>query len=185
MDMHTQSTPSARNTGLPIETMNVHALEPGTELPLVVEPRKRRTVASLVDWLGDNHDWAQERLRHHGAILFRGFAVDGAWDFERIARAVDPDLKNEYLGTSPRDGLTDYVFSASELPGYYPIPQHCEMSFLNSSPRHLFFNCMIAPDKGGETPLVDFRKVWSDMRPEVRDRFVEGGFRIIRNYAGP
>jgi alpha-ketoglutarate-dependent taurine dioxygenase len=97
--------------------------------------------------------------------------VSAARDFERVARAIDPDLKNEYLGTSPRSGLTDYVFTASELPGYYPIPQHCEMSFIKQPPRRVFFCCLEAPATGsGETPLVDFRKVWRDLDPDVRQR---------------
>lgn len=34
-------------------------------------------------------------------------------------------LSDEYRGTSPRvvQGSTQYVFSASELPGFFPIPQ--------------------------------------------------------------
>ncbi|MGV2480312.1 UNVERIFIED_CONTAM: TauD/TfdA family dioxygenase, partial [Salmonella enterica subsp. enterica serovar Weltevreden] len=93
---------------------------------------------------------------------------------------------NEYLGTSPRDALTDFVFSASELPGYYPIPQHCEMTFTRTPPRRIFFWCGVQPRAGGgETPMVDFRRVWADLDPAVRERFVQRGLRIVRNYSGP
>ena len=92
----------------------------------------------------------------------------------------------DYLGTSPRDALTPYVFSASELPGYYPIAQHCEMRFLKKPPRRLFFCCLRPNDgPGGETPLCDFRKVARDLAPAVLDRFERRGVRIIRNYCGP
>jgi alpha-ketoglutarate-dependent taurine dioxygenase len=155
-------------------------------LPLVVEPAGRKAIESLCDWLCRNADWVQDRLTEHGAILFRGFDVRDAADFERVARAVDDDLKNEYLGTSPRSGLTDYVFSASELPSFYPIPQHCEMSFIAQPPRRVFFCCLVEPAPGGgETPLVDFRRVYRDLNPSVRQRFEEGGIRIVRNYSGP
>ncbi len=155
-------------------------------LPLVIEPGASPDLGRLCDWLKQNSDGVQERLVRHGAILFRGFEVDDAHDFERLARAVDDDLKNEYLGTSPRDALTDYVFSASELPGYYPIPQHCEMSFTANPPRRVFFCCLTPPaDGSGETPLADFRKVHRDLAPAVRRRFEEGGIRIVRNYSGP
>jgi alpha-ketoglutarate-dependent taurine dioxygenase len=156
------------------------------DLPLVVEPNGNANVVDLATWLRSRRDWVREMMTHHGAVLFRGFDVTGASDFERIARAIDDDLKNEYLGTSPRNALTDYVFSASELPGFYPIPQHCEMSFTAHPPTRLFFSCFVEPAAGsGETPLVDFRRVYRDLDPAVRQRFERGGVRIVRNYSGP
>lgn len=155
-------------------------------LPLVFDGHNNRDPARLREWIGEHHDWVAERLEEHGALLFRGFDITDAPTFERTARAVDPDLKNEYLGTSPRNALTDYVFSASELPPYYPIPQHCEMSFTAHPPRRLFFCCLEAPAVGsGETPLADFRAVLRDIDPSVRRRFEERGLRIVRNYSGP
>jgi alpha-ketoglutarate-dependent taurine dioxygenase len=68
--------------------------------------------------------------------------------------------------------VTKYIFNASELPGFYPIPQHCEMSFLRDPPQRLFFCCLVAPQSfGGETPLCDFRAVYRDLDPLVRSRF--------------
>jgi alpha-ketoglutarate-dependent taurine dioxygenase len=157
----------------------------GDSLPLVIEADGDRRPQALADALAADPAWVQESLLRHGALLFRGFAVERPEHFEAIARAIDRDLKNEYLGTSPRDALTDYVFSASELPGFYPIPQHCEMSFVKNYPRRIFFCCLVAPERGGETPLVDFRKVYADLDPQVRQRFVERGIRGIRNYSGP
>jgi TfdA family taurine catabolism dioxygenase TauD len=148
-------------------------------LPLVIEPRDRRDAGALEAWLALHGAWVAERLRRHGAILLRGFAVDAPEDFERVARAIDPALGSEYLGTSPRSALTPHVFTASELPGFYPIPQHCEMSFVKEPPRHLFFCCLVAPAEGsGETPL-------EDLDPELVRRLEQGGLRIVRNYAGP
>jgi hypothetical protein len=157
-------------------------------LPLVVRPDGDAGVTRLVAWLRERPDWVQDRLAAHGALLFRGFAVASGEDFEAIARAIDPELKNEYLGTSPRNAITasGYVFSASELPPWYPIPQHCEMSFTAHPPRRVFF-CALRPSDGvgGETPLCDFRRVWRDLDPELVKRFEEGGLRIVRNYSGP
>jgi len=156
------------------------------ELPLTVEAITDSSVANLCQWLVDSAPAVKAALHKHGAIRFRGFDVDSPQTFERIARAISPDLKNDYLGTSPRDAVTDYVFHASELPGFYPIPQHCEMSFCANPPRWLFF-CAATPSAGesGETPLCDFRQVWHALDPQVRDRFVERGLKIVRNYAAP
>jgi len=120
----------------------------GRKVPLVIEPNTDRSVSSLCDYLRARSGWVRERLVEHGALLLRGFDVANARDFERVARSIDDDLKNEYLGTSPRNGLTDYVFTASELPPFYPIPQHCEMSFTANPPKRLFFCCLVEPAAG-------------------------------------
>jgi len=156
------------------------------DLPLGIEAVSDRCVANLCQWLVASAGEVRAALNRHGAIRFRGFDVDSPEALERIARAISPELKNDYLGTSPRDAVTDYVFHASELPGFYPIPQHCEMSFCAHPPRWLFF-CAMVPSAGasGETPLCDFRTVWRDLDPAVRDRFVKRGLKIVRNYAAP
>lgn len=155
-------------------------------LPLCIEPDGDADVGHLCDWLRADAPWVQERLTTHGALLLRGFPVHDAPAFERVARAIDDRLKNEYLGTSPRNALSPYTFTASELPPFFPIPEHCEMSFVAHPPERVFFCCLLAPASGsGETPLVDFRAVWRDLDPDVRERFERGGIRIVRNYAGP
>jgi alpha-ketoglutarate-dependent taurine dioxygenase len=155
-------------------------------LPFVVEARSAHGADALAGWIDAHRDVVRDRLLAHGAILFRDFHVFDAPSFERVARAVEPVLQNEYLGTSPRNALTEYTFTASELPPFYPIPQHCEMSFTANPPRTLFFCCLVEPAAGsGETPLADFRKVLRDLDPELVKRFEEKGLRIVRNYAGP
>jgi len=157
-------------------------------LPLVIEPDAAagRGEAALLRWIGEHRAHLEERLTEHGALLLRGFDVDGATGFERVARAFEPALQNGYLGTSPRNALTSHVFSASELPPHYPIPQHCEMSFVARPPRRLFFSCLVpSGGPGGETPLADFRRVYRDLPADVRARFEAGGVKNIRNYAGP
>jgi alpha-ketoglutarate-dependent taurine dioxygenase len=155
-------------------------------LPLVVEPHDSRDPGQLAKALRAHADWVTDALTRHGAILFRGFDVGDAPAFERVARAIDDGLKNDYLGTSPRNALTGYVFTASELPSYYPIPQHCEMTFVANPPRRLFFCCLVEPAEGsGETPLTDFRKVLADLAPSLVERFERRGLRIVRNYSGP
>ncbi|MFP6626112.1 MAG: TauD/TfdA family dioxygenase [Deltaproteobacteria bacterium] len=157
-------------------------------LPLLIEPDGDTSAEFLADWLTHGRTWVRHRLAQNGAFLLRGFAIDSATDFQLVARAVDEELKTEYLGTSPRTPIegTSHVFSASELPSFYPIPQHAEMTFTTNPPRHLLFCCLTEPNPGGgETPLVDLRAVYRDLDPEVRERFEQGGLKIVRNYASP
>jgi alpha-ketoglutarate-dependent taurine dioxygenase len=155
-------------------------------LPMVITPGDDRRGRWLAQWLTGQREWVAAQLLEHGAILLRGFEVTDPPAFEAVARAIAPQLANDYLGTSPRNALTPHVFSASELPPHYPIPQHCEMSFIRNPPQRLFF-CALEPSRGagGETPLVDFARVAADLDPEVRARFEARGVTHIRNYAPP
>ncbi len=142
--------------------------------------------ADLVRTIQDRHVELEQALLRHGVLRFRGFALRTPQDVEDVVLALDPNLASgEYLGTSPRNALTKHVHSASELPGYYPIPLHCEMSFLAHPPTRLYFSCLQPSSWGGETPLCDFRLVWRDLNPDVRSRLEARGIRIVRNYAGP
>jgi len=118
-------------------------------------------------------------------ILFRGFDVKTAQDFEAVALACEPKLNDKYYGTSPRDAVTQFVFTASELPNFMPIPQHLEMSFLPSMPKRLFFFCQTEPESGGETPLCDYAAVWRELSPALREKFRAKGVRYVRNYCAP
>lgn len=155
------------------------------KLPLLIKAEKDIGKAFLQTFIESNHAQLRQTLNQDGAILFRGFNIESAQDFEDVARLIDPNLKNNYLGTSPRNSITKYVFSASELPPHYPIMQHCEMSFLPNPPEKLFFFCETAPENGGETPIVDFRKVYAELDPKIRQVFEEKGIKNIRNYDGP
>lgn len=153
--------------------------------PIRVVEGHGAALPTLLDWIAANRAEIETEWVQHGALRLRGFAVHGPADFEQVALALEPDLKNDYLGTSPRNALSRYVFSASELPPYFPISQHSEMSFLPSAPRKLFFHCTIAPATHGETPTVDWRAVWRDLPQALREGFAARGVRYIRNYDGP
>lgn len=166
--------------------MNLNYFSENSKLPLLVTPAdNENSKTALQQWIAANKAMIEDKLTESGAVLLRGFDIQTPKDFEDIAKAIDADLKDDYLGTSPRDKKTDFVFSASELPGHYPIMQHCEMSFLPSAPRRLFFYCHIEPVYGGETPICDFRKVYNDLDPKIREEFERKGVKHIRNYASP
>lgn len=159
----------------------------GQRLPLVIEPNgSGKSKLELIAWLKANKENFTQKFYDSGAVLFRGFDVDTPSDFEAVALETDPRLCNDYYGTSPRNIVknTNYIFTASELPGYYPIMQHCEMSYVKNPPITLFFYCHVEPDYGGETPICNFRKVYKDMNPQIRAEFDKKGLLTVRNYSG-
>src|SRR5205814_942473 len=109
-----------------MEAMNLNYFSDAGKLPLVITPNGDTGKNFLINWITSNKEMLNEKLMDSGALLFRGFNIDGPQDFEDVAKAMDNDLKDDYLGTSPRDKKSGFVFSASELPPHYPIMQHCE-----------------------------------------------------------
>ena len=157
------------------------------KLPLVIEPNGNgKSKEALIAWLQDNKDSFYKKFYENGAVLFRGFDLDTPKDFEAVAYQTDNRLKNDYYGTSPRNIVKDtkYIYTASELPGHYPIMQHCEMSYVVQPPITLFFYCHVEPEYGGETPLCNFRKVYEQMDPKIRAEFDSKGLLTVRNYSG-
>ena len=151
----------------------------------IVNPTGDTSKSALLHRLEAEKTELKQTLHQEGVMLFRGYELQTPEDFEDVALALEPGLQNNYAGTSPRNSRTKFVHSASELPGHYPIMQHCEMSFLPTAPRYLFFYCYVEPSGGGETPVCDFRKVYEQMKPEIREEFEKRGVKLIRNYSGP
>lgn len=157
-----------------LDLVNVSFLDPNRKDLPIVTPRYDDTLAFICKWLRDNQSWVEEQMLHHGAVLVRGFQVKSAPDFESATLALHPQLSDQYRGTSPRSLMKDtkYSFSAADVPVNYPIAQHLEMSFLNAPPRKLYFGCIKeSKNAGGETSLCDFRKVYKDLPPELRNKF--------------
>ncbi|HLP21065.1 MAG TPA: TauD/TfdA family dioxygenase [Chitinophagales bacterium] len=157
------------------------------QLPLIIEPNGNgNSKQELLKWLAANKASMDEKFIRHGAVLFRGFEINNPNDFEDLAVVVDPKLEHSYYGTSPRNMVkgTKYIFTASELPGYYPIMQHCEMSYVKNPPVNIFFYCHVEPEYGGESPICNFRKVYADLDPKIRAEFDKKGVITVRNYSG-
>lgn len=157
--------------------------------PYILTPKDigNKSLDALKNYIQNHLDEIYQKMLKNGAVLFRGFDIAHAIDFENIAQLLDKDLKNDYLGTSPRNIIegTQYVFSASELPPYYPIMQHCEMSFLPTAPRRIMFYCNVAPQIGGETPICDFRQVAKSLNPDIKKELSQRRLKLIRNYCAP
>lgn len=182
--MESTQTLSAEQTAEAGAPLSGSLPDPRLGLPLCISAPSPDAV--LADWIAERREAVMAARRKHGALCFRGFAVDDAQSFEDAARVIAPDLQCEYLGQSPRRKLSDYVFTSTELPPHYPIPQHAEMSFYyDRAPHSLFFWCPTPSTVGGATPLTDLRKVYQDLDPVVRDAFEKRGVRHIRAYKGP
>ncbi|MEZ4361972.1 MAG: TauD/TfdA family dioxygenase [Kofleriaceae bacterium] len=136
----------------------------------------------LVAWAADNRAWIEEHLLAHGGLLFRGFAVPDAEAFQRVARAISPDLLDYVERAAPRKEVTSKVFTSTEYPADQWIPMHHEMSYSHNWPTKLFFYCDQPAQEQGYTPVADERLVFPKLPEEIKAPFLEKGVMYVRNY---
>jgi amino acid adenylation domain-containing protein len=161
------------------EMVRMEPLRPDQTLPLAVQPNIEDL--DLAEWAREHRALIIRKLQEHGALLFRGFAIDSADEFERFAREICPVLFNEN-GEHPRQSVSGNVYT----PVFYPADQqllwHNENSFNYRWPLKIMFCCMRAPEQGGETPVVDSRRVYERLDPEIQQAFMEKQIMYSRNY---
>jgi alpha-ketoglutarate-dependent taurine dioxygenase len=154
---------------------------PGTsELPAIITPAIDNV--DLAGWCAGHRGELDDLLDRHGAILFRGFGLNDAADFEAVASTIAGDLFAEY-GDLPPESASERVYGSTPYPPDKMILFHNESSHLPSWPLRQFFFCVTpAPDRG-ETPLLDCRKVLEALDHEIRDEFAEKGLMYVRNFS--
>ena len=148
-------------------------------LPLIMEPAADQV--DLADWARNNREYIEQRLYQHGGVLFRGFGLGGAQDFERVAGSICRELYAEY-GDLPREGVADKVYTSTPYPEDKSILYHNESSHMSRWPSKINFFCITVAKEGGATPVVDCRRVYQGLDPEIRAKFEEKGLRYVRNF---
>jgi alpha-ketoglutarate-dependent taurine dioxygenase len=149
-------------------------------LPLVMEPAADQV--DLADWARNNRDYVEQKLHQHGGILFRGFELGGAQDFQRVAESLCRELYAEY-GDLPREGVAGKVYTSTPYPQDKSILYHNESSHMSRWPSKINFFCVTVAKEGGATPIVDCRKVYEDLEPKIRQKFEEKGLTYVRNFS--
>ncbi len=137
-----------------------------------------------IAWARRHRDWVFERMLRHGAVLVRGTGLRTAEDFEEFCGVFSSRLCEYTRGGGPRTRVRGNIYTSTDLPPGVVIPPHCEMAYAVNYPRRLLFFCMTPPRRGGETALVDMRRVFERLGEDVRDRFARRGVRYIENVPG-
>jgi alpha-ketoglutarate-dependent taurine dioxygenase len=148
-------------------------------LPLVIEPE--REDVDLAEWATTNNEFVNTNVLSHGALLFRGFDVPAVRDFERFAQTLCPALYGEY-GDLPREEMGGKVYGSTPYPADETILFHNESSHMHRWPMLIWFYCVKPSEVGGETPIVDCRKIYQALEPDLRQPFAERGLMYVRNF---
>lgn len=141
--------------------------DPARPLPLVIMPAAGAN-ADLVALAGQR-ETIETLLVRYGAILFRGFRVSTAKDFDEFISGVSSDALFYGERSSPRHSVYKYIYTSTDHPRDKEIRQHSEQSYNKSFPRKIFFYCEKPSASGGATPLADARKIYQRIpEPIVR-----------------
>lgn len=153
--------------------------------PLLVRPdRGRASVDQLCDWLARGGADLAGLAALHGAVLLRGFDIDGAAAFESVCRAATPELLDYTGGGSPRSRITGSVYSSTEYPADQLLPMHSEYTYFDDIPSFIWFCCLVPPVSGGETPIGDMRRVLERLPSALVERFARHEVQYIYNLHG-
>ena len=126
---------------------------------------------SLIDYLNNHQDEVESALINYGAVAIRGYEVKTPEQFQQVGLNIFPELRNQYPGGAPRHQVTEYVWTASELPSYLTISGHTELSSSPSNqPDYILFFCPQVARSGGETPVIDMKSVLSDLPEQLQQK---------------
>ncbi|KAL3511736.1 hypothetical protein ACH5RR_024453 [Cinchona calisaya] len=151
----------------------------GVVLPVVLSPNtnglvssERPNLSGLTDAIKENKPWLETLLHKSGAVLFRGFPLITASDFNEVVEAFDFEELLCVGSVASRIKVVGRVSTANESPPDKKIEFHHEMAQVPVYPSKLFFFCEVEPGTGGETPLVLSHIVYKRMK-EKHSEFVQ------------
>ncbi|KAJ3693851.1 hypothetical protein LUZ60_009331 [Juncus effusus] len=144
----------------------------GVPFPAVLTSNHPQNLDGFLESIKTNKAKIESHLHSTGAVLFRGFPVNSAADFDRTVEAFGYEELPYVGGAAPRTNVVGRVFTANESPPDQKIPFHHEMAQVPEFPAKIFFFCEEEPNSGGETPIVLSHHIYNKMK-EKHPKFVE------------
>ena len=149
-----------------------------TPVTIRYDPRTHgQTWDAILTTLSDPR-WLSLLSGHH-LIRFRGFPVHGR--FSGFAHALCPEL-SPYTGHTDRDPVDKNTYTATTIPGLWPIPLHSEMSYLPNYPRRLLFYCIRNQGLGGDSVFANNVEIWQRLPSALRTSLKTHGVHYIRRF---
>ncbi|MEU3650022.1 TauD/TfdA family dioxygenase [Lentzea sp. NPDC034063] len=148
--------------------------------PVVARPA--RTSVDLAAWAREHLTEVEENLGRAGGILFRGFGIEQAAEFEEAVQALAGAPLAYQDRSSPRSQVAGHVYTSTDHPADQSIFLHNEQSYSSDWPERIAFCCALPAESGGRTPVADTRVVHGLLDGEITDKFARLGVRYVRNF---
>ena len=153
-------------------------------LPKILAPGHDADRGGLLALISGHRDALKSELQQAGGLLFRGWGLKGAHDFEAALDAAQFKEMPYVGGAAPRSAVTGgRIMTANESPAHEKIPLHHEMAQTPNPPDYIFFYCNHAPGAGGATTLLDSRLAFETLLridPKLVERLDKEGVRYTR-----
>lgn len=149
-------------------------------LPLVIQPVAEKV--DLIAWAASNREYLLTKLRECGGILFRGFEIQEAHDFEQYVTTISQQPLAYGERSSPRSQVYGNIYTSTDYPPDQRIYLHNENSYQRAWPLKIFFFCHTPAQQGGETPIADCQRVYERIDPLIREKFRTKKILYVRNF---
>jgi alpha-ketoglutarate-dependent taurine dioxygenase len=153
---------------------------PDARFAALYEPEE--PVIDLVEWIGQRQSSITQALRDVGSVLLRNLGITSQDAFRALASTFMRELVSYREQSSPRTSVGDHIYTSTDYPANQEIFPHNENSYSLTFPSTIAFWCHTPPSIGGETPLVDTRRVYAAIDSSIRDRFCRLGWMYLRNF---
>ncbi|HEX8475582.1 MAG TPA: TauD/TfdA family dioxygenase [Pyrinomonadaceae bacterium] len=148
-------------------------------IPLVIKPAAEGV--QLNSWAAANRVWIDQLLLEHRALLFRDFSIQNADEFDEFIKATSSGDLMEYRDrSSPRHEVGEKIYTSTDYPHNHSIFLHNEGTYWMRWPQKIYFCCVKAAERGGETPIADCRRIYRNIDDGIKERFREVMY--VRNY---
>jgi len=149
--------------------------------PMLLRPRAAGLIPG--EWVKGNAAELEEKVKRHGAVLFRDFHIDTVERFQDFIRVFDAQPLEYKQRSSPRYEVARNVYHSTTYPADQPINMHSENSYARKWAMRILFCCIQPAAVQGETPIADTRVVLRHLREATREKFRELGVRYVRHIA--
>jgi alpha-ketoglutarate-dependent taurine dioxygenase len=160
--------------------VKIEFLQADRLLPLLIQPLIKGV--NPITWVAGQKAFIETQLLKHGGLLFRNFGLTTAAEFEQFSRVICGELLEYHERSSPRRQVSGNIYTSTDYPPSETIFLHNENSYQQTWPMKILFFCQRAPHSGGETPIADCRKIYARLSPELKHRFIENQWMLIRNF---
>lgn len=137
----------------------------------------------VVNWAKENSQCVADMVKKFGVLLIRGLPVVGSKKLEKILSTLFNSGLLEYTYRStPRTKMRGKVYTSTEYASDLDIVLHNENSYSNTWPMNIAFYCVKPAMEGGETPIADSRKIYSELPKAIVNEFENRKLKYVRNY---
>ena len=154
--------------------------EGSATLPLSMRPLVEGV--DLPAWAKANREQIEKSLLKHGGLHFRNFNISSPEAFEQVVAALSTEILSYRERSSPRTQVINNIYTSTDYPADQSIFLHNENSYQHIWPMKIFFFGLLPAEQEGETPIADCRRVFERLHPKIRERFIEKGWMLTRNF---